>query len=245
MILAWLSEDPGLTRAFTSGTDIHVQTASLLFGEAEENVTPEERRIGKTINFGVIYGMSAFGLAKQLHLGRNEAQQYIDRYFERFPGIRAYMDDTTAFAKEHGYVQTLFGRKINTPEIGAKGPTAGFAARADAGGMRVPDGSADVVLTDLVMPGLSGLDLLRTAASLGPATCRQALATSSRKRSGPMPPRRTSLPRRASCIASAVPQEPAPMTAICRAAVPISASPPLRPAAAQRPGATACTARRS
>ena len=95
-----------------------------------DQMTPDVRRQAKAINFGVIYGISGFGLARNLRIPREEAQGFIDRYFERFPGIRAYMDDTTAFAKEHGYVQTLFGRKINTPEINAKGPTAGFAKRA-------------------------------------------------------------------------------------------------------------------
>ncbi|MBT8459400.1 MAG: DNA polymerase I, partial [Boseongicola sp.] len=84
----------------------------------------------KAINFGVIYGISGFGLARNLRIPRDEAQGFIDRYFERFPGIRAYMDDTVAFAKEHGYVETLFGRKINTPEINNRGPHAGFAKRA-------------------------------------------------------------------------------------------------------------------
>ncbi|MFT5344763.1 MAG: DNA polymerase-1 [Dinoroseobacter sp.] len=88
------------------------------------------RRQAKAINFGVIYGISGFGLARNLRIPRAEAQAFIDRYFERFPGIRAYMDDTVAFAKEHGRVETLFGRRIHTPEIGAKGPGAGFAKRA-------------------------------------------------------------------------------------------------------------------
>ena len=93
-------------------------------------MTPDIRRQAKAINFGVIYGISGFGLARNLRIPRAEAQGFIDRYFERFPGIRTYMDDTVAFAKEHGHVQTLFGRKIHTPEIGAKGPRAGFAWRA-------------------------------------------------------------------------------------------------------------------
>jgi DNA polymerase-1 len=88
------------------------------------------RRQAKAINFGVIYGISGFGLARNLRIPRAEAQGFIDRYFERFPGIRTYMNDTKAFAKEHGFVQTLFGRKIHTPEISAKGPRAGFAQRA-------------------------------------------------------------------------------------------------------------------
>jgi len=95
-----------------------------------DQMTPDIRRQAKAINFGVIYGISGFGLARNLRIPRDQAQGFIDRYFERFPGIRAYMDNTVAFAKENGFVQTLFGRKIHTPEIGAKGPGAGFARRA-------------------------------------------------------------------------------------------------------------------
>ena len=91
---------------------------------------PMVRRQAKAINFGVIYGISGFWLARNLRIPRAEAQAFIDTYFERFPGIRTYMDDTVAFAKEHKFVQTLFGRKIHTPEISAKGPHAGFARRA-------------------------------------------------------------------------------------------------------------------
>ncbi|MEL6702591.1 MAG: DNA polymerase, partial [Pseudomonadota bacterium] len=95
-----------------------------------DEMTPDVRRQAKAINFGVIYGISGFGLARNLRIPRAEAQGFIDRYFERFPGIRGYMDDTVAFAKEHLHVETLFSRKIHTPEINAKGPTAGFAKRA-------------------------------------------------------------------------------------------------------------------
>ena len=105
-------------------------TASEMFNVPLEEMTPDIRRQAKAINFGVIYGISGFGLARNLRIPRDQAQGFIDRYFERFPGIRAYMDDTIRFAKDHGYVQTLFGRKINTPEINAKGPHAGFARRA-------------------------------------------------------------------------------------------------------------------
>jgi DNA polymerase-1 len=101
-----------------------------MFGVPLEEMTPEIRRQAKAINFGVIYGISGFGLARNLRIPRAEAQGFIDRYFERFPGIRDYMDETKAFAKKHLHVRTLFGRKIHTPEIGAKGPTAGFAQRA-------------------------------------------------------------------------------------------------------------------
>ncbi|WOI15709.1 DNA polymerase I [Sulfitobacter sp. LC.270.F.C4] len=129
-ILAHIAQIDALKEAFQRGDDIHAMTASEMFDVPMDQMTPEIRRNAKAINFGVIYGISGFGLARNLRIPRAEAQGFIDRYFERFPGIRTYMDDTKAFAKEHGFVQTLFGRKINTPNIGAKGPQAGFAARA-------------------------------------------------------------------------------------------------------------------
>ena len=129
-ILAHIAKIPELKQAFDDGIDIHALTASEMFDVPLDEMTPEIRRQAKAINFGVIYGISGFGLARNLRIPRSEAQGFIDRYFERFPGIRTYMDDTKAFAKEHGYVQTLFGRRIHTPNIGAKGPQAGFAARA-------------------------------------------------------------------------------------------------------------------
>ena len=107
-------------------------TASEMFDVPMDQMTPEIRRQAKAINFGVIYGISGFGLARNLRIPRADAQGFIDRYFERFPGIRAYMDDTVAFAKKHGRVETLFGRRIHTPEINAKGPSGGLrAARGD------------------------------------------------------------------------------------------------------------------
>ncbi|KIN75350.1 DNA polymerase I superfamily protein [Sulfitobacter noctilucae] len=129
-ILAHIADIPELKKAFADGIDIHALTASEMFGVPLDEMTPEVRRQAKAINFGVIYGISGFGLARNLRIPRAEAQGFIDRYFERFPGIRTYMDDTKKFAKEHGFVQTLFGRKIHTPEIASKGPRAGFAARA-------------------------------------------------------------------------------------------------------------------
>ncbi|MBY5986921.1 DNA polymerase I [Roseovarius atlanticus] len=129
-ILAHIADIPALKDAFRDGQDIHAMTASEMFDVSMDDMTPEIRRRAKAINFGVIYGISGFGLARNLRIPRADAQAFIDRYFERFPGIRTYMDDTVAFAKEHGFVQTLFGRKIHTPEIGAKGPRAGFARRA-------------------------------------------------------------------------------------------------------------------
>ncbi|GGG70205.1 DNA polymerase I [Salipiger pallidus] len=129
-ILAHMADIGSLKQAFRDGQDIHAMTASEMFNVPMEDMTPEIRRQAKAINFGVIYGISGFGLARNLRIPRGEAQGFIDRYFERFPGIRDYMDDTVAFAKEHLRVETLFGRVINTPEIAAKGPRAGFAKRA-------------------------------------------------------------------------------------------------------------------
>jgi len=129
-ILAHVAGIDSLRQAFRDGHDIHAMTASEMFGVPLEGMDPMVRRQAKAINFGVIYGISGFGLARNLRIPRAEAQAFIDRYFERFPGIRAYMDDTVAFAKEHKRVETLFGRRIHTPEIDAKGPQAGFAKRA-------------------------------------------------------------------------------------------------------------------
>ncbi len=129
-ILAHVADIPALKQAFRDGLDIHAMTASEMFGVPLDQMTPEIRRRAKAINFGVIYGISGFGLARNLRIPRDEAQAFIDTYFQRFPGIRAYMDATVAFARDKGHVQTLFGRKIHTPEINAKGPTAGFARRA-------------------------------------------------------------------------------------------------------------------
>ncbi|MDR9392959.1 MAG: DNA polymerase I [Roseovarius sp.] len=129
-ILAHVADLPAMKQAFRDGQDIHAMTASEMFDVPVDDMTPEIRRQAKAINFGVIYGISGFGLARNLRIPRSEAQGFIDRYFERFPGIKAYMEDTVAFAKAHGYVRTLFGRRIHTPEISAKGPRAGFARRA-------------------------------------------------------------------------------------------------------------------
>jgi len=129
-ILAHVAAIPALREAFLQGKDIHAMTASEMFGVPIEGMDPMVRRQAKAINFGVIYGISGFGLARNLRIPRDQAQRFIDTYFERFPGIRRYMDDTVAGARAHGFVTTLFGRRIHTPEINAKGPTAGFARRA-------------------------------------------------------------------------------------------------------------------
>lgn len=129
-ILAHVAGIDALKQAFREGQDIHAATASEMFNVPLDEMTPDVRRQAKAINFGVIYGISGFGLARNLRIPRAEAQGFIDSYFERFPGIRTYMDNTVAFAKEHSRVETLFGRKIHTPEINSKGPHAGFAKRA-------------------------------------------------------------------------------------------------------------------
>ena len=129
-ILAHVAGIDSLKQAFRDGVDIHAMTASEMFDVPLEEMTSDIRRQAKAINFGVIYGISGFGLARNLRIPRAEAQGFIDRYFERFPGIREYMDDTIKSAKENSRVETLFGRVIHTPEINAKGPAAGFAKRA-------------------------------------------------------------------------------------------------------------------
>ncbi len=130
-VLAHMANIETLQQAFADGLDIHAMTASEMFGVPIEGMDPMIRRKAKAINFGIIYGISAFGLANQLSIPRGEAAEYIDKYFERFPGIRAYMDETKAFAREHGYVATLFGRKTHLPEINSKnGAQRSFTERA-------------------------------------------------------------------------------------------------------------------
>jgi DNA polymerase I len=116
-IMAHLSADKGLLNAFAHGEDVHRATAAEVFGAALDAVTNDQRRSAKAINFGLIYGMSAFGLAKQLGVGRGEAQQYVDLYFARYPGVKEFMDRTRAQAGQRGYVETLFGRRLYLPEI--------------------------------------------------------------------------------------------------------------------------------
>ncbi|MFK7859079.1 MAG: DNA polymerase I [Granulosicoccus sp.] len=119
-IMAHLSEDEGLLNAFDKGLDVHKATAAEVFGVPLKAVEPDQRRSAKAINFGLIYGMSAFGLAKQLDIARGEAQEYINLYFERYPGVKRYMDETRALAKEQGYVETVFGRRLYLPDINAR-----------------------------------------------------------------------------------------------------------------------------
>ena len=119
-IMAHLSGDEGLLAAFASDQDVHRATAAEVFGLSLEAVTADQRRSAKAINFGLIYGMSAFGLAKQLGIERSQAQAYVDRYFERYPGVRRYMDETRAGARRSGYVSTVFGRRLHLPDINSR-----------------------------------------------------------------------------------------------------------------------------
>jgi len=144
-IMAHLSGDESLLKAFNEGLDVHRATASEVFEVAVDEVSGDQRRKAKAINFGLIYGMSAFGLAKQLHLGRHEAQDYIDRYFERYPGVRAYMDDTRALARERGYVETLFGRRLYLPEINARNKMRVQAAERTAINAPMQGTAADII----------------------------------------------------------------------------------------------------
>ena len=119
-IMAHLSQDEGLLSAFEQGLDVHRATAAEVFGTELESVSTEQRRSAKAINFGLIYGMSAFGLAKQLDIGRKDAQGYINLYFSRYPGVKAYMDRMRELAKAQGYVETVFGRRLYIPEINSR-----------------------------------------------------------------------------------------------------------------------------
>jgi DNA polymerase I len=129
-IMAHLSEDPSLTEAFAKGLDIHKATASEIFSVPISEITSEQRRYTKAVNFGLIYGMGAFGLASQLGIERSAAQQFIDKYFARYPGVAEFMQSTREFAHAHGYVETIFGRRVYLPEInGGNGPRKAGAER--------------------------------------------------------------------------------------------------------------------
>ena len=165
-ILAHIADIDALKEAFENGIDIHAMTASEVFGVPIEGMDPGIRRQAKAINFGIIYGISAFGLARQLDIGRKEAAGYIDAYFEKFPGIRAYMDTTIEFGKTNGYVETLFGRKCHVKALADKNPMKrGFGERAAINApiqgtaadvirramIRMPDALQDAGLSDVRM----------------------------------------------------------------------------------------------
>lgn len=144
-IMAHLSQDTRLLYAFAHELDIHVATASEMFAIPLQDVTHEQRRRAKAVNFGLIYGMSAFGLAKQLGVGRNEAEHYIARYFERYPGVHAYMERTRAQAHEQGYVETVFGRRLDLPEINARNLMRQKAAERTAINAPMQGTAADII----------------------------------------------------------------------------------------------------
>ncbi len=144
-IMAHLSNDEGLLSAFSQGLDIHKATAAEVFDTPFEEVTTEQRRSAKAVNFGLIYGMSAFGLSRQLAIPRHEAQKYMDLYFERYPGVLNYMEDTRALAEEKGYVSTLLGRRLHLPEIKARNQARKKAAERAAINAPMQGTAADII----------------------------------------------------------------------------------------------------
>ena len=144
-IMAHLSADAGLLAAFAAGADVHRATAAEVFGVAPEAVTADQRRSAKAINFGLIYGMSAFGLARQLAITRGAAQEYIDLYFERYPGVRAYMETTRERARDQGYVETVFGRRLYLPDINARNGQRRQAAERTAINAPMQGTAADII----------------------------------------------------------------------------------------------------
>ena len=144
-LLAHIADIEALKKAFAEGLDIHAMTASEMFNTPIEGMDPSVRRRAKAINFGIIYGISAFGLANQLGIARGEAGEYIDRYFKRFPGIRAYMDDTKEFAHKNGYVETIFGRRIHLPAINSKNPAEKSFMERAAINAPIQGSAADII----------------------------------------------------------------------------------------------------
>jgi len=149
-IMAHLAKDEGLLHAFRNDLDVHRATAAEVFGVALENVTNDQRRSAKAINFGLIYGMSAFGLAKQIGVDRKQSQDYIDRYFARYPGVLAYMERTRAQAAEQGFVETLFGRRLYLPDINAKNPALRKGAERTAINAPMQGTAADIIKRAMV-----------------------------------------------------------------------------------------------
>ena len=144
-IMAHLSQDPSLLKAFAEGWDVHAATASEIFQVSLSEVTSEQRRRAKAVNFGLIYGMSAFGLAKQIGVSRDEARHYIQCYFDRYPGVLAYMDGTKEKAREQGFVETLFGRRLYLPEIKSSNIMRQKAAERTAINAPMQGTAADII----------------------------------------------------------------------------------------------------
>lgn len=150
-IMAHLSQDKALLEAFSAGKDIHSATAAEVKGVSIEEVTSEDRRRAKAINFGLIYGMSAFGLAKQIGISRGEAQDYMNVYFERYPGVMQYMEETRLLATEQGYVETLYGRRLHLPEINARNAIRRKAAERAAINAPMQGTAADIIKKAMIL----------------------------------------------------------------------------------------------
>ncbi len=150
-IMAHLSQDPNLLHAFQQGLDVHRATAAETLGIKADDVTPEQRRQAKAVNFGLIYGMGAFGLAKQLGIPRGEAQEYIDIYFARYPGVKRYMEDAKAYAMQHGFVETIFGRRLHLPEINSRNMAKKRAAERVAINAPMQGSAADIIKRAMIL----------------------------------------------------------------------------------------------
>lgn len=150
-IMAHLADDPGLQKAFRHGLDVHTATAAEVFNLDPENVTPLHRRNAKAINFGLIYGMSAFGLAKQLDISRHEAKAYIETYFQRYPKVKEYMENTRNLAHQQGYVETFFGRRLYLPEINSKNMMQRTAAERAAINAPLQGTAADIIKQAMII----------------------------------------------------------------------------------------------
>ena len=144
-IMAHLSQDRHLIEAFNSGLDVHKATAAKIFGIDSSEVSAEQRRIAKTANFGIMYGISAFGLSQRLSCSRAEAKQIIDDYFESFPAIRSFIEDTLTAARENGYVETIFGRRRFVPDVNSRNGTVRALAERNAVNAPIQGTSADII----------------------------------------------------------------------------------------------------
>jgi DNA polymerase-1 len=162
-IMAHISHDESLLRAFAEGRDIHRATASEVFAIPEDELTAEQRRYAKAINFGLIYGMSAFGLSRQLDIERSAAQQYMDRYFARYPGVARYMESTRESARRNGYVETIFGRRLWLQDIRSGSPARRQGAERAAINAPMQGTAADLIKMAMIrVHAWLGRDRLQT-----------------------------------------------------------------------------------
>ena len=143
--MAHIANDEELIKAFKNNHDIHTSTAAEIFSVSYDDVTEEQRRQAKTMNFGIIYGISPFGLARQLSISQDKARSYIERYFERYPSVKAYMEDSVKSARENGFVRTIFGRRRYLPELHSKNPAVRSFAERMAINSPIQGTAADVI----------------------------------------------------------------------------------------------------